>query len=89
MGVSSAEEIRAKAKTKYREHYELVRKIVPRERLLEYKLGSGWEPLWDFLEKEVPDIEFPRINETASMNEKMAIIAGRGIRRGFFGGPDH
>jgi len=80
MGVNSAEEMRMKAKDKYREHYELMRRIVPRERLLEYKLGSGWEPLCNSLGKEVPDVEFPRVNETASMHEKMSIIAGRGMR---------
>ena len=80
MGANSADEMRMKAKTKYQEHYELMRKIVPRERLLEYKLGSGWEPLCDFLKKEVPHVEFPRVNETASMHEKMTIIAGRGVR---------
>lgn len=33
-----------------------------------------------FLGKEVPDVEFPRVNETASMHDEMSIIAGRGIR---------
>ena len=72
--------MRRKAKEKYRGHYELMRRIVPRERLLEYKLGSGWEPLCDFLGKEVPDVEFPKVNETASMHEKVSIIVGRGIK---------
>ncbi|KAM0802925.1 efflux pump antibiotic resistance protein [Usnea florida] len=80
MGVKSMEDMRTKAKYKYREHYKMIRTIVPKERLLEYKLGSGWEPLCDFLGKEIPDIEFPRVNETASMHEKVTIIAVRGIR---------
>ena len=80
MGVSSAAEMRSKAKEKYREHYALVRRLVPRERILEYRLGSGWEPLCKFLVKEVPDAEFPRVNEAASMHEKMTIIARRGMR---------
>ena len=80
MGVNSADEMRMVAKERYREHYELIRRIVPRERLLEYKLGSGWEPLCDFLGKEVPDVEFPRLNDTASMHERLSIIAGRAIR---------
>jgi hypothetical protein len=80
MGVNSAEEMRIKAREKYREHYALIRRIVPRERLLEYKLGSDWKPLCEFLGKEVPNVEFPRVNETASMHEKMSIIVGRGIR---------
>ncbi|KAL8930885.1 MAG: hypothetical protein Q9208_000426 [Pyrenodesmia sp. 3 TL-2023] len=44
-------------------HYEHVRAVVPKERLLEYDLGSGWEPLCRFLGKEVPDGEFPRVND--------------------------
>lgn len=80
MEVNSADEMRMKAKTKYREYYELMRRMVPRERLLEYELGSGWEPLCNFLGKEVPDVEFPRVNETASMHEKISIIVWRGIR---------
>ena len=80
MGVNSAEEMRTKAKENYREHYELVRRIVPMESLLEYRLGVGWEPLCEFLGKELPDVEFPRVNETASMHEKISIIARRGIR---------
>lgn len=80
MGVNSAEEVGTKAKEKYREHYELVRRIVPKERLLEYRLGVGWEPMCELLGKEISDIEFPRVNETASMHEKISIIARRGIR---------
>ena len=80
MGVSFAEEMRTLAKMRYREHYELIRRIVLKERLLEYKLGGGWEPLCDFLGKEVPDVEFSKVNETAFMHEKISIIAGRGIR---------
>ena len=80
MGVHSAEEMRGVARERYREHYASVRKMVPGERLLEYRLGSGWEPLCAFLGKEVPDVEFPRVNETAAMREKMAIIARRGVK---------
>lgn len=72
--------MRAKAKEKHWEHYEVVRRIVPRERLLEYKLGSGWEPLCNFLGKEVPDVEFPKVNDMASTHENDSIIFGRGVR---------
>ncbi|KAK3385696.1 hypothetical protein B0H63DRAFT_544128 [Podospora didyma] len=54
---------RARAPGVYRRHYETLRRIVPRERLLEYRLGDGWAPLCEFLGKEVPDVEFPRVNE--------------------------
>lgn len=80
MGVKSEEEMRMKAKEKYREHYESMRKVFPKERLMDYKLGSGWEPLREFLGKEVPDVELPRVYEPDSMHEKKSIIAWRGIR---------
>ncbi len=81
MGVKSTDEINAYAgKGEISRTYELIRRILPRERLLEYQLGSGREPLCDFLGKEVPDVEFPKVNETDSMHEKMSIIARRGVR---------
>ncbi|KAJ7246381.1 hypothetical protein C8J57DRAFT_1724795 [Mycena rebaudengoi] len=40
-----------------------IRMLVPPERRLEYKLGSGWEPLCAFLGVEVPDVDFPQANE--------------------------
>lgn len=36
---------------------------MPKEKLLEYQLGSGWEPLCEFLGKPVPDVPFPHLNE--------------------------
>ncbi|KAL9023986.1 MAG: hypothetical protein Q9196_006843 [Gyalolechia fulgens] len=79
MRVHSAEEMREVAKDRYREHYASVRRMVPQERLLEYRLGSGWEPLCAFLNKSVPNVEFPKVNETRSMHEKIAIITRRGL----------
>jgi hypothetical protein len=43
-----------------------VRKTVPKERLLEVELGSGWEPLCKFLGKRIPDQPFPHVNEAAA-----------------------
>jgi len=38
---------------------------VPKENLLEYKMGEGWKPLCDFLEVPVPEgKKFPRTNDT-------------------------
>ncbi|KAI4136802.1 MAG: hypothetical protein L6R39_007606 [Caloplaca ligustica] len=44
----------------YNAHYDHVRRAVPKERLLEYDVKEGWEPLCRFLGKEVPAEEFPR-----------------------------
>lgn len=46
-------------------YYDRVRKMVPADRLLEYKMGDDWEPLCKFLGKPVPDVPFPRLNDRA------------------------
>ncbi|RYP25033.1 hypothetical protein DL767_008502 [Monosporascus sp. MG133] len=45
-------------------HNNWVRSIVPKEKLLEMKLGDGWAPLCEFLGVPVPDEPFPRANDT-------------------------
>ena len=55
--------MRENARARYEEHYAWMRANVPKERLLEYKLGDGWEPLAKFLGKDVPAVEFPRVND--------------------------
>lgn len=82
MGAHNKKEMQEKATAKYREHYALVRKLVPKDRLLEYRLGSGWEPLCEFLGKPVPDVPFPNVNETAALNEKLSIVMSRGMMTG-------
>ena len=36
--------------------------MVPEDRLLEWRVGDGWEPLCKFLGKEIPDEPFPHVN---------------------------
>lgn len=67
---------RANARRRYDEHHELVRRMVPPERLLEYRMGDGWEPLAKFLGKDIPVERFPHANEAAWI-----IAQGRGERR--------
>ena len=38
----------------YRAHNAAVKALVPKEKLLIYKIGDGWEPLCKFLGKPVP-----------------------------------
>lgn len=49
----------------YRDYYGRVRAAVPAHRRLEYRLGDGWAPLCAFLDRPVPDVPFPRVNEAA------------------------
>ncbi|WP_375254337.1 sulfotransferase family protein [Yoonia sp.] len=40
------------------------------DRLLSYALGSGWEPLCNFLGCDIPDAPYPSGNESASFHTK-------------------
>lgn len=51
----------------YDRHNTMVKELVPPERLLLYRLGSGWEPLCEFLGDEVPEEPFPHGNESAAV----------------------
>lgn len=51
-----------KGKDVYTQHYNLVRQIVPSDRLLEYDVSHGWAPLCNFLGEEIPNRPFPFIN---------------------------
>ncbi|KAL8892831.1 MAG: hypothetical protein Q9215_000195 [Flavoplaca cf. flavocitrina] len=48
---------------KYLDHYDYVRRVTPKERLLEYEVREGWEPLCRFLGKEIPEGDFPNVND--------------------------
>ena len=74
---STRDELGQNARKVFLEHYEQVRRLTPKDRLLEFELGSEWKPLCDFLGKEVPNRPFPRVNDTAAMKEKLEIMFKR------------
>jgi hypothetical protein len=51
------------AKERFIAHYEQVRRLLPKDRLLEYRVGEGWEHLCTFLGKPVPEVPFPKVND--------------------------
>jgi hypothetical protein len=55
-----------KGKQVYQDHVDEVRSLVPPERLLEYRISDGWDPLCNFLDEEVPDTQFPTGNDMAN-----------------------
>ncbi|WIM99111.1 sulfotransferase [Actinoplanes oblitus] len=55
----------------YRRHNDEVRRVVPAERLLEFRVEQGWGPLCEFLGRPVPDEEFPRLNDTATFHARL------------------
>lgn len=52
------DEFKANARSVYIEHYKTIREVTPPERLLNFRLSQGWEPLCEFLGKPVPDVPF-------------------------------
>ncbi|KAJ6625992.1 P-loop containing nucleoside triphosphate hydrolase protein [Mycena sp. CBHHK59/15] len=60
------------AKARYVAYYEEVEAMVPKERLLDYKVGEGWETLCSFLGKDIPAIGFPKVNDAQGFHQHMA-----------------
>jgi hypothetical protein len=65
------EAILVNASVVYEDHYDTIRRIVPKDKLLNYELGSGWDQICEFLGKEKPQEKFPRINEAAALEKAM------------------
>jgi hypothetical protein len=60
------------ARASFEAHNERVRRGVPRERLLEWRPGDGWEPICRALDLPVPDEPFPHVNTTADFLEQIS-----------------
>ena len=75
-GAKDSAEWRKKAKDVYKKHNAEIREVLKDqpERLLVYRLGSGWGPLCEFLGRPIPDVDFPRVNETAEHDEMIKIF---------------
>ncbi|XWW94837.1 hypothetical protein V2A60_002785 [Cordyceps javanica] len=65
LGACSRREAHERLPGRHREHHDMVRRLVPAERLLEFDLRDGWEPLCKFLDVPVPDVPFPHLNDEA------------------------
>ncbi|KAL4862290.1 hypothetical protein BDV12DRAFT_207324 [Aspergillus spectabilis] len=57
----------------YEQHVAMIRGLgLPQERILEWSVEDGWEPLCEFLGKEVPNEEFPNGNPPRAWAERIA-----------------
>ncbi|KAF1941412.1 hypothetical protein EJ02DRAFT_512462 [Clathrospora elynae] len=61
------------AKAAFEKHYDTVRSMVPKDRLLELDtdMEVSWEPLCEFLGEKVPKEGFPRLNEEKAMRNNL------------------
>jgi hypothetical protein len=58
----------------------MIRGQVSPERLLEWSVEDGWEPLCKFLGKEIPDQPFPNVNAAGNaFNTKAANVTNKGM----------
>lgn len=53
----------------FNQHNETVRSTVPDDQLLVFEARQGWQPLCDFLEKDVPSEAYPRVNSTEDFSK--------------------
>ncbi|KAF4343896.1 hypothetical protein FBEOM_2131 [Fusarium beomiforme] len=52
------------ARQAFHDHYDLVKRTVPADRMLEFKVQEGWGPLCRFLDQDIPEGEFPRVHDS-------------------------
>ena len=88
-GIYSArtkEDIRKNARLVYRRHHATVRNLLKDQpdRLLEYKMGDGWEPICHFLDLPVPKEPFPHVNEKAYMETQKGAMLLKVLDRLFW-----
>jgi hypothetical protein len=53
---------KAQAIASYKRHIDYVQKLVPENQLLSYEITTGWQPLCEFLELDIPSSTFPNTN---------------------------
>lgn len=63
------------AKRVFEAHNQAVIDAIPGSRLLVYRPGDGWEPLCRFLGVDVPDEDFPHVNDTAEYRARALLPA--------------
>jgi hypothetical protein len=56
-------------------HNAEVRRVIAPERLLEYEVKQGWEPLCAFLGVRVPDTPFPHANEQGKWQSILPMVS--------------
>merc|ERR1719373_413427 len=56
----------------FTEWVEQVKREVPAERLLVFEVKDGWDPLCQFLGVPVPETQFPNVNDTAEIQQRIS-----------------
>jgi hypothetical protein len=59
------------------EHCNMIRGLVPKDKLLEWTVEDGWKPLCKFLDKPVPGEPFPHVNKASGWENHEAEFTTR------------
>jgi hypothetical protein len=62
---------------KFESHNARVKKEVPKHKLLVFEASDGWRPLCDFLDRPLPNVEYPKVNSTAEFVSRWKEPAGK------------
>jgi len=65
----------------YESHIRYLKRVVPEGKLLFFDVKDGWEPLCETLGKEVPDVPFPRVNDSKTTEELAQKMEVKGLQR--------
>lgn len=60
----------------FNRHNEAVKATIPADKLLVYEIQQGWEPICEFLGVDVPDAEFPHLNDAETFRRMFGVPAG-------------
>ncbi|RYY86488.1 hypothetical protein EON63_05685 [archaeon] len=65
----------------YLAHNKAVINELPADKLLVFEVSEGWEPLCKFLNKSIPTVPFPHVNDTAHFQSIVRMVdwAGKAI----------
>ena len=58
----------------FTEWREQVEREIPPDRLLVFQVKEGWGPLCQFLDLPVPEEDFPNVNDTSSMLQRIRLM---------------
>lgn len=59
---------------RFHDYTEEVKQHVPPEKLLIFQVKDGWEPLCRFLDRPVPDVPFPHVNDRENILRLYKIV---------------
>ena len=62
----------------FQEHNAAVIAECPKDKLLVYEVSQGWEPLCKFLNKPIPNVPFPNVNDTPHFQKMIEVVNQQG-----------